>query len=154
MRTYRNRPDVFELVVGESFLAKIFTKRIEYPFGKSDEEYCYFNDVLIGQVSGKAEISKDYYDGLKTPYKGRIVIGLTPMITKNEYLDCPEYDDFNSALNSLLKVANDYVLICEADCEQYEVEENPDLVKMFEKLQGFCKGEHYECPTFIQRAEM
>lgn len=154
MRTYTNRPDVFELVVGESLLAKISTKHSEYPFGKSEEEYCYFNDVLIGEISGKAEISKDYYEGLKTPYEGKTVISLTPMITKNEYLVCPEYEEFNLALSSLLGMANDFVLICEADCEQHEVEENPDLVTMLDKLKGFCKGEHYDCPTFIQRDKM
>ncbi|WP_444886450.1 hypothetical protein [Microbulbifer sp. JMSA008] len=154
MQTYRNRPDVFELVVGERFLSKISIKHLEYPFAISEEEYCYFNDVLIGEMLGKAEISKYYYEGLQTSYKGRIVISLTPMITKNEYLVCPEYEDFNQALSSLLKVASDYVLICEADCEQYEVKENPDLVKMLGKLEGFCKGEYYDCPTFIYRAEM
>ena len=154
MQTYSDRPDVFELVVGERFLSKISIKHLDYPFGRSEEEYCYFNDVLIGEISGKAEVSKNYYEGLKTSYKGRIVISLTPMITKNEYLVCPEYEDFNQALSSLLKAASDYVLICEADCEQHKVKESPNLVKVLGELAGFCKGEHYDCPTFIYRAEM
>jgi hypothetical protein len=154
MQTYKNKPDVLELIVTNNFLDKLSIRRIEYSFGESNDEYCYFNDVLIGEISGNAEQAKAYYEGLKTHYKGRVVIILTPMISKNDYILCPEYDDFNSVLTSLLNISDDYVFICEADCEQNEVEERPNLEKVLAQLQGFCKGEHYDCPTFIQRAEM
>ena len=154
MQAYRNKPDVLELVVGRSFLEKLSIKRVAYPFGESNEEYCYFNDILIGEVAGDAEKSKLYYKGLSAPYKDHVVIKLAPMISTNEYLLCPKYDDFRLALSSLLNSSNDFVLICEADCDQNEVEENPDMEKVMDQLQGFCQGEHYDCPTFIQRNEM
>ncbi|MBB3166828.1 hypothetical protein [Simiduia aestuariiviva] len=154
MQTYKNKPDVLELVVGKTFLTMVSIKNIEYPFGKSNEEYCYFNDVLIGEISGSAELGKVYYEGLNTKYEGRVVIKLTPMVSKNEYLLCPKYDDFNKALKTLLDMTNDFTLICEADCDQNKVKEESDLEKVLLQLKGFCIGEHYDCPTFIQRNEM
>ncbi len=154
MQTYINKPDVLELVVSREFLDKLSIKRIDYPFGESNEEYCYFNEVLIGVISGNAEMGKAYYEGLNTPYEGRVVVKLTPMLSKNEYLICPSYEVFNSALISLLNVANDFVLICEADCDQNNVQENPDISKVLNQLQGFCEGEHYDCPTFILSRKM
>ena len=154
MQAYRNKPDVLELVVDRSFLDKLSIKRVAYPFGESNEEYCYFDDILIGEVAGDAEQSKLYYKGVNVPYKDRVVIKLTPMVSKNEYLLCPEFDVFRLALSSLLNKSNNFVLICEADCDQNKVEENPDMKKVMNQLQSFCQGEHYDCPTFIQHNEM
>lgn len=154
MQAYRNKPDILELVVGRSFLDKLSIKRVAYPFGESTEEYCYFNDILIGEVAGDAELSKFYYRSLNVPCKDREVIKLTPMISKNEYLLCPNCDVFRLALSSLLNTSNNFVLICEADCDQNKVEENPDMKQVLDQLQGFCQGEHYDCPTFIWRNEI
>ncbi|BBW91740.1 MULTISPECIES: hypothetical protein [unclassified Pseudoalteromonas] len=154
MQTYTNKPDVLELVVSKGFLDKLSIRRIEYPFGEGKEEYCYFNNILIGEISGDAGQSKIYYEGLNISYVGHVVIKLTPVVTKNEYLLFPKYEEFSNALNSLINTANNFIFICEADCEQNEVEENPDMKKVLRQLQGFCIGEHYNCPTFIQRKEM
>jgi hypothetical protein len=154
MQIYKNRPDIFELVVGDSFLNAIEIKKIEYPFGPSKEDYCYFNNILIGMVSGDASLSRRYYEGLNIMHENHQVIRLTPILSKNEYLLCPKYEEFENNLQDLLDSTQGWTLICEADCDQNKVEENPELENMFQALSEFCTGVNYDCPTFVYRNEM
>ena len=154
MKIYKNRPDVFELIVDGSFLSSIDLKKIEYPFGPSKDYYCYFNNSLIGMLSGEASISKRYYEGLNIKYEDRQVIRLTPLLSKDPYIICPKYEDFEGNLKKLLGSTEGWVLICEADCDQNKVEENPDMEIIYQVLKGFFTGFHYDCPTFVCRNEM
>ena len=154
MQIYQHRPDIFELIVDGSFLRSIEINKIEYPFGPSKEDYCYFNDTLIGMISGEASLSKRYYEGLDIKHEDLQVIRLTPLLSKNEYILCPKYEVFEKNLKKLLGSTQGWILICEADCDQNKVEENPGLESMFQALNEFCTGIRYYCPTFVYRNEM
>lgn len=157
MKPYKNQPDVLDLVIHKSQLKKFEVKRVEYPWGLSKIEYCYYRDVLIGSILDEASNSKTYYKGLKVEFQDRLALKLVPLVDKDVYLLCPTYAEFSTSLSQFLNEAVEWDLICEADCEQHLVDEVPNIHssinEKLSELGGFCNGETYQCPTFIVRSK-
>jgi hypothetical protein len=157
MNPYKNKPDIFYLVIHEELLQHFDVRKIKYPpWGKSEEDLCYFGEVLVGSISGKVSDSKVYFEGLNVTHRDRVAIKLTPVLNGDGALNCPAYSAFSKALSDFLTRGKKWDLICEADCEQHPVEEVPNAQIAIEaklaEVGRFCEGSTYRCPTFIVRA--
>ncbi len=153
MTMYKHRPDVLEIVVDEAVLEQLTIKNLETPWGLGEEEYAYYKGVLIGEIKGNTESGALYYKGVRVEFENRTVIHLTPFILDNKLLPTPNIDDFLGSLLSLLNVSSGWSMICEENCDQYEIEyismEKSDFNLRISQLSDYCLGENSRCPTFI-----
>ena len=155
MNPYQNRPDIFEIVVDRMALDIFDIRKTDYPWGLSEESYCYYDDVLIGLIACDASSSRGYYEGNGIVVSDRVVVSLIPTISTNQYLNIPNAPDFIKSISLLINISNSIDLICEADCGQSDVlcleRRSDDLVTALDELLIFLCGGEKGCPTFIVR---
>ena len=153
MTMYKRHPDVLEVVVDKSVLEQLIIKNLETPWGLGEEEYAYYKGVLIGEVKGSTKPSARYYKGVGVEFENRTSIHLTPNILDNKLLPVPNMKDFIDSLISLLKLNSGWAMICEEDCDQYDLDNisitKNDFNLRINELSEFCMGGKSRCPTFI-----
>ena len=153
MTMYKRRPDVLEIVVEKFVLEQLIIKNLETPLGLGEEEYAYYEGILIGEVKGSTEPSARYYKGAGVEFENRTSIHLTPNILENKLLPAPNIKDFFDSLISLLKLNSGWAMICEEDCDQYDLDNismiKSDFYLRIMQLSEFCSGGKSRCPSFI-----
>lgn len=148
---YSRGPEVLELFAKRSLMDSLSLKRASYPFGESEELYCYFHDVLIGEVLEGAQGTPAYYEAFHIHFDDQVVVKLLPALRKNDYLSIPGLVDFIASIRSLLLVSKDYAVLCEPECDQQEVEELYELQEAIDEIERLCSGATYSGRAFIYR---
>jgi hypothetical protein len=154
LKPYLVEPDVLKLVIDNSLIGKLSLKGIDSAWGESEEQFCSYRGVLVGMLLGKAAEAQRYYEGLKVPYKDRSVILLFPKIRKYAVGNLPEVPDFINALRELLEQLSCYTVICEADCDQNDIDRTLGIDEALAQLEGYLSGQLLGCPTFIVQTEI
>ena len=150
IKEYQYKPDVLDLLFKKEEYSDLTIKQIDTAFGKDENQYVYKGDTFLGIVVN----AEKYYSGLEVKTNGFLTISLTPAIHKCAIIELPSVYDFQKCLNEIIKDnISDCILICERDCEQYEVEKykwgakkaNAQVHQLFK----FLYDGSVQCPTFL-----
>lgn len=133
-------PDTFVLTV-PSELPGLVVKKLETPFGTSDEPLAFFKGTLIGAIHSPIQ-------------PGRLDISLLPRLDSRRIYPWPTEQEFRSALHSLLETSLDLTLRCEADTDQgivQEVRDTSSLLTKVGEVLAYSAGSICCCPSFSYR---
>lgn len=146
---YKYVPDVLDLVIDKTSCSGVEVRQAETPFGKDEREFIYFEGTLLGELIQAPK----YYEGFKIDVSGKFTMSLAPKIKENNYLEIPDSDKFNKVLRKFLKENKGWFLICERDCDQYDVihssSNEPKAEKFLSEMFIFLESGETECPTFL-----
>ena len=145
---FSNGLNIFELEI-PSNLKSIRCEFFESEWGITNELLCYYQDVLIGQVtevSFKTPVHQGL--GIKTTF-----LNLLPMLKRDRKYNWASRKEFTRALTQILSGSFSWYLRCEHNCDQkeiYKIEDNLSLtLHELEKALGFCAGEGVGYPNFM-----
>jgi hypothetical protein len=140
-------PDVLYLAIPAK-VDGISFEFFESEFGITDEQLCYYEGVLIGQIApnccDRNHLGED-----------AVFIYLLPKLDPKRNYIWPTRVTFIEALRRLLAKSISWSLHCEYDCDQRPVQEinqnMPQTISELEKALIFSAGEENECPSFVSR---
>lgn len=135
---YFRNPDVFNLLLS-TLGSELTVAPFVSEWGKTDENLCCFNGVLIGQL-------------MPDKLNGKFVVKLVPNLDKTRNYQWPEPVQFKQALMAFISTASGWELECEKDCDQRTIEKlESDLALISVRLDEvliFCCDGGKSCPTF------
>jgi hypothetical protein len=131
-------PDVLLMELPKGSM-RLKIQAFESPWGVTDEQLCYWDGVLIGQVVHNAEVR---------------FAKLLPKLDRCRSYPWPSAERFEAAVIDIFNHFPDLEIRCERDCDQYPVEYIDKLDELFNLLPilwAYSVEGRVECPNFSYR---
>lgn len=115
---FENKPDVFDILLPVEEFPELQVGGVDTGFGIEGNSYLLLNNLILGEAVDASQ----YYSGLRLDIEGLSPFGLSPALQHTSETLLPTVHEFCVALEAILNKAQCWVLICERDCDQHDLE--------------------------------
>ena len=112
------QPDALDLVVDVDAVDSLKIAQGGASFGSSEGMYLFVGDVLLGAPNDFSE----YYRRKGVDLRGRTAVTLLPSFSWVDRQGFPDLITFWKSLKFIMDSSSDWMLICERDCEQCDLQ--------------------------------